>query len=152
MWSIIITEILIFVVLIFLFAVTAGSSGKTEDAVTLIEDMDSAISEPKSDDTGLEILIWRRVTVVSKAIKKFSTLEENGSNFHSYGTTYFQLMVLEFLYMYNFLPSCSDEHLEAILDGMKINEPMFVKFLVVALYIGLILKSSHLLNFSVSWM
>lgn len=82
--------------------------------------MDSAISEPKSDDTGLEILIWRRVTLVSKAIKKFPSTDANNSNFHSYGATFFQLMVLEFLYMYNFLPSCSDEHLEAILDGKKI--------------------------------
>lgn len=99
----------------YMVAITAGSAGKLEDAMGLIEEMNSSISEPKSDDTGLEILIWRRVTLVSKAIKKFPA-DVNSSDFCVYGTTYFQLMVLEFLYMYNFLPSCSDEHLEAILD------------------------------------
>lgn len=99
----------------YMVAITAGSSGKIEDAVTLMEDLNSSISEPKSDDTGLEILIWRRVTLISKAIKKFPS-DVNSGDFCLYGSTYFQLMVMEFLYMYNFLPSCSDEHLDAILD------------------------------------
>ncbi|XP_034242799.1 tetratricopeptide repeat protein 39C-like [Thrips palmi] len=99
----------------YMVAITAGSSGKIEDAVSLIEDLHSSISDPKSDDTGLEILIWRRVTLISKAIKKFPA-DVNSGDFGLYGSTYFQLMVMEFLYMYNFLPSCSDEHLDAILD------------------------------------
>lgn len=91
-----------------------------------MEDLNSSISEPKSDDTGLEILIWRRVTLISKAIKKFPA-DVNSGDFCLYGSTYFQLMVMEFLYMYNFLPSCSDEHLDAILDG-KIIGVLFTHF------------------------
>ncbi|KAE8745393.1 hypothetical protein FOCC_FOCC007941 [Frankliniella occidentalis] len=99
----------------YMVAITAGSAGRLEDAVNIIEDLNSSISEPKSDDTGLEILIWRRVSLISKAIKKFPS-DVNSGDFCLIGTTFFQLMVLEFLYMYNFLPSCSDEHLDAILD------------------------------------
>lgn len=99
--------------------------------MALIEEMHSSMSEPKSDDTGLELLVWRRVTLISKAVKKFPA-DVNSSDFCVYGTSYFQLTVLEFLYMYNFLPSCSDEHLDAILDGMVLE--FFKSLMLLGLY------------------